>query len=122
MTCSETASSCATCVDGYSKEDGWKCVSDLQVVFFILIDVDIAVFLLRISEFRLFIVSLTGIPESSVTLNLVESGSVQIEGSVQTESSDEGQAIFEDLDAGFQEGKSILGYPVMKSEIKKENI
>ena len=52
----------------------------------------------------------------------MESGSVQIEGSVQTESSDEGQVIFEDLNAGFEEGKSILGYPVMKSEIKKENI
>jgi hypothetical protein len=123
LACENSASSCLSCVDGFSKE-GWKCISDIQVKFDLLIDAEIQVFLQKISEFRAFLASLLSltISEDSITLTLLESGSVRVQGNLQAQSSKEGQTIFEDMSSSLQEGKSMMGYQILESQIEKQNI
>jgi hypothetical protein len=123
LACGKSASECLSCVDGFSKE-GWKCISDIRVIFGLLFDADIRAFIRAISEFRAFLTSLLSlsIPDDSITLTLLESGSVRVQGSLQARSSAEGQTIFEDLSSKLKEGKSVLGYEIMESEIEKNNI
>ena len=57
-----------------------------------------------------------------MTIDVLERGSVRAEGSFQASSSEQGQAIYQDLSAGLKEGNSMMGYSIVESNVTKHNI
>lgn len=118
--CIGNAQTCTTCMAGFTL-NGWKCVSNFNFGFSIVLGTTLSAFYTNYASFLTALIQTVGSNNfNTITLGTIASGSVVVNGNLNTDSqSDSNQATsqYNSLTSTLSTGGSIAGMPIQSSSV-----
>ena len=108
-TCIESSTNCLSCEEGYQLS-GLSCVSTQTVGFSLKLNTDIEKFTVDLyNQLIQELAKIVNKPASEVRITSLKNGSVLIQGTIDTTSSEDGAAALKSLNTGLSSGAKIAG-------------